>query len=81
MIRARLSDGRFLFGLDAENVRRLVNGQPIAIELEPMGGTDKILIMFGQTYGDILNELETAMGEPLPEPISEEELEAKYKRR
>lgn len=68
MIRIRLTDGTFLFGIEAENVRRMKDGQPIRIDLKPMGGTDTLVLMYGETQGDIKRELETAFGHPLPEP-------------
>lgn len=66
MIRARLTNGEFLFGLDAENVRRLKDGQPIVINLQPLGGTDRLMLMYGETLADIMKELEEATGQPLP---------------
>jgi len=75
MIRVKMTDGRFLFGVDMENVMRLMAGRPIKVDLKPMGGTDEFIIVFGPTYQDILNDLEKALGHPLPDPISEEELQ------
>jgi len=66
MIRATLTDGRYLLGLDAENVRRLRDGKPIAIDLSHMGGHDALIIMYGDTQSDILKQLEGATGGPLP---------------
>lgn len=68
MLRARLSNGSFLLGIDAENVRRLQAGKPIVVSLAEMGGTDDILIMYGDTLADIQRELEAASGKPLPAP-------------
>lgn len=65
MIRARLSNGDFLFGLDAENVRRLTEGQPIVVDLHPLGGEHRVCIMYGRTLDDIRRELEAATGQPL----------------
>jgi len=68
MIRARLNNGDFLMGIDAENVRRLVEErQPLVIDLKPLGGTDKLLITYGPTLDDIKRELEEILGK-LPEP-------------
>lgn len=61
-----MSDGLFVFGLDAENIRRLTSGQPIHIELEQLGGTDKILIMAGETLADVAKEIEEVTGIRLP---------------
>lgn len=55
-------------GLDAENVRRLKDGQPIEIDLAPLGGTDKVLLVFGETMQAILDELQEATGQKLPTP-------------
>jgi hypothetical protein len=66
MIRVTLSDGRFLFGIDAENVRRLKEGKPLNLDLTTMGGTDKVLVMYGETMTDIVRELEEASGQKLP---------------
>lgn len=68
MIRARLNNGMFILGIDAENVRRLMAGKPIVISLAELGGTDDIAIMYGETLEDIKRELESVSGEPLPEP-------------
>lgn len=66
MIRATLSDGRFLFGIDAENVKRLRQGMPLVLDLTLLGGTDKVMVMYGETMADIVKELEGATGGRLP---------------
>lgn len=68
MLRDRASNGTFIIGLDAENIRRLTAGQPILVSLAELGGTDDVLIMAGQTLQDIARELEEASGHPLPNP-------------
>jgi len=65
MLRARLSNGDFLFGVDAENIRRLTHGMPLMVDLTSLGGTDKLLIVFGPTMHDIMEQLEQTIG-PLP---------------
>ena len=70
MLRARMNNGAFILGIDAENVDRLKNGQPILVCLAELGGSDDVLIMYGDTLQDIKNELERASGQPLPEPKS-----------
>lgn len=77
MIRALLSDGTFLFGVDAENIRRLTNGQPIVIDLTEMGGKDKFAIMYGETIEDIQEQLEEITGEPLPTPMTLDDIRKK----
>lgn len=72
MIRARLSNGAFILGLDAENVRRLKDGKPIMVSLAQLGGTDDVYIMYGETMADIHRELEEVSGQKLvPQPLPE----------
>ena len=66
MIRARLSNGDFLFGIDAENVRRLQQGMPLVVDLKELGGSDRFMVMYGETLQDIKSELEAATGQTLP---------------
>lgn len=68
MIRARASNGTFILGIDAENVKRLKDGKPILVSLAEMGGKDDVLIMYGETLQDIQRELEEASGSKLPAP-------------
>lgn len=68
MIRARLSNGAFILGIDAENVRRLQAGFPILVDLSELGGTDTICLMYGATLDHIKKELEEVSGSPLPAP-------------
>jgi hypothetical protein len=68
MIRARLSNGSYLMGLDAENIKRLTSGQPIEIDLTVLGGTDKVLLVYGETMQAIMDELQEASGQKLPTP-------------
>jgi sugar-specific transcriptional regulator TrmB len=68
MLRARTGNGVFILGLDAENIRRLMAGEPILVSLAEMGGTDDVMIMAGETLEDIKRELITATGSELPEP-------------
>jgi hypothetical protein len=65
MITARISNGTFILGIDAENVRQLKGGQPIHVSLSEFGGTDNVAIMYGETLASIRNELEAVFG-PLP---------------
>jgi hypothetical protein len=66
MIRARLGNGVFILGLDAENVHRLKRGQPILVSLAELGGTDDVVIMYGERLTDIERDLEAVFG-PLPQ--------------
>jgi hypothetical protein len=74
MLRARLSNGVFVLGLDAENIRRLQAGQPILVSLAEMGGDDDVLIMAGETLNDIAADLEKVTGQKLPKAKSINEL-------
>lgn len=73
MLRAKMSNGMFVLGLDVENVRRLKNGEPIMVCLSEMGGKDDVMIMYGDTLDDIKRELEQSTGSELPpaKPIEE----------
>lgn len=58
MIKAKLTNGDLLFGISAENVKRLKIGQPIAFNLKDMGLEDrKVMIVYGETEQDIMAEL------------------------
>ena len=65
MIVAKTNNGIMILGIDAENVRRLKAGQPILKSLAQFGGTDDVLIVYGETLDDVQRQLERAMG-PLP---------------
>lgn len=67
MLRARLSNGMFILGIDAENIKRLQEGRPIMLSLAELGGTDDLAIMYGETLADIARELEESSGQSLPE--------------
>ena len=68
MLRAKTSNGIYILGFDAENIKRLKDGKPILVSLAEMGGQDDVMIMFGETLQDIQNELEQITGECLPTP-------------
>lgn len=68
MIKARLSNGTFILGITADNVQQLKEGKPILVSLGQLGGTDDIMIMYGDTILDIQLDLEAASGKPLPAP-------------
>ena len=69
MLRARTSNGVFILGIDAENVRRLQAGKPILVSLAELGGTDDVMIVYGETLDDIQRELEQALGSKMPPPM------------
>jgi len=62
MVKATSKDaaGRitYLFGLSALNLQRLREGKPISFELEPLGGSGHVYIMFGETEELIVEELQ-----------------------
>lgn len=66
MLRARLSNGAFVLGLDDENIKRLTAGHPIIVCLAQLGGTDDVIIMHGASLEAIKAELEAVTGKPLP---------------
>jgi hypothetical protein len=68
MLKARMSNGMFVLGIDAENVKRLTTGKPIVVSLAEIGGTDDVMIMYGETLDALKKELEAATGGPLPAP-------------
>jgi len=65
MIRARLGNGIFILGVDAENIKRLKQGEPIKVDLSDLGGSDTVVITYGNTMAEIQSELEVLFG-PMP---------------
>lgn len=66
MLRIRMGDV-FLFGLDAENVRRLKDDQPIVIDLAEMEGPPvRVSLIYGDTLQDLIDQVERATGISLP---------------
>lgn len=65
MLIARLSDGSFIIGIDANNIRKLREGKPMVVDLFSLGGTDRFMLAYGETLGDIIKELKDA-GMELP---------------
>ncbi len=66
MIQARLSNGTFILGVDAENIRRLTAGLPIVVDFAKLGGRDRFMMVYGETYDAIVKELEESSGHKLP---------------
>lgn len=65
MIRAQAGTNQFLFGLDAENLRRLQAGEPIVAKLNEFGLTGPpitIIICYGETYEGLAVELQEFIG-------------------
>lgn len=62
MLVGKMSDGRFIIGLDAV----------IVVELSKLGEKDSFAIMFGPTLDHIKEILEDATGQELPEATEAE---------
>ncbi len=67
MIKAKMTgkngEPRLMFGLSAENVKRLQAGQPIAINLTEMGLEGDVLIFYGETEADMAQMLKPYINE------------------
>jgi hypothetical protein len=65
MIKAKTNTGDLLYGIDAENVRRLIAGKPIVIDMAELGGRKGTftIIMYGETLADIVKEIEAVTGQ------------------
>lgn len=64
MIRGRgdREDGKpsFVFGLSAENVKRLKQGSPIHFDLNTVGGEGDVTIFYGETEEEMIKVLRKA---------------------
>lgn len=61
MIKAILSNGIIVLGLDAENIQRMLNKEPIAVNLSDIGGSDKVIIMAAPTLNEVYSDLERVL--------------------
>jgi hypothetical protein len=52
MLKARSGD-LLVFGLSAENLKRLQDGSPIAFDLKDLGATGRVFIFYGETEADM----------------------------
>jgi hypothetical protein len=69
LIKAKLSDGSLVLGIESRNVDKLKDGQPIHVHGTEIGGFDgatQIYIMYGETLRDVYDELNEASGGQLP---------------
>lgn len=58
MIKAKTTDGDLIFGLSAENIKRLQKGMPIKINLKDLGLEDRtIVILYGESEQSIAKDL------------------------
>jgi hypothetical protein len=76
MIQARLGDGTYLMGIDAENIRRLMKGDDLVINLRKLGGHEVVRVTYGDTLAEIVSRLEKQFGplppaSPLPDEMEE----------
>lgn len=60
MLRARNGE-RLIFGLTEENIQRLRKGQPILIDLVPLGRPGEIVIFYGRDYPHLTQQLKQAL--------------------
>lgn len=57
-ITAKLSNGDFVFGVERENINRLIAGKPFTKNLAEFGGPPiNIFIVFGETEADLVRML------------------------
>ncbi len=69
MLKAKLTNAdntksTFVLGLDAENIKRLLAGAPIMVQLSDFGGIDNVLIMAGETLQEMTDTLSDKFGAP-----------------
>ena len=68
MLKAKMADGLVLLGLEAQNIKRLLEGKPIVLNLQEIGLPERqIMIFYGATIEDMKAELARA-GVHLREP-------------
>lgn len=81
MIKAKLvtDDGKniLVFGISAENVRQLQEGNPLKVDLTEMGLSGEMLIFYGETTGDLIEQINPFIGEEtiLRDHLDEEKTE------
>ena len=57
MLKAHLASGSIVLGIDAENIKRLLEDMPIFVNLKQLKGTDSLLLLAGYTLTDIMEKL------------------------
>jgi hypothetical protein len=67
MIRARTSNGWFIFGLTTKDIAALKSGSTLKIDLAVHGGKDTVIILYGEDNKEIYGILEQITGAKLPE--------------
>ena len=64
MIKAKTNKGDIILGLSAENIKRLIDNQPILLNLKDIGLEDrKVVIIYGPTEESIAADLRTRFKE------------------
>jgi hypothetical protein len=57
MIRAKSNDGTIILGIDAENVKRLTQGDPILVKGETLAIEHDIYIVYGESLERLAEQL------------------------
>lgn len=66
MILARFTDGTFFVGIEQANIDKLKAGHPMQIDLSRVGGSDKVIVHYGNTLADVERELREHFGDGMP---------------
>jgi len=69
MIKAKLSNGALVLGIEERNVEHLKAGHPLHLLAEEVGGfagVTQLLIVYGETLKKVYDELNDACGGQLP---------------
>lgn len=69
MIKAKLSNGALVLGIEARNVEHFKAGHPLHMHGAAIGGFDgvtELYIVYGNTLRDVYEELNKATGGQLP---------------
>ena len=69
MIRAKLSNGALVIGIEARNVEHFKAGRPLHLHGAEIGGFDgvtQLYIVYGETLKDVYDEINNASGGQLP---------------
>lgn len=56
-----------ILGVDAENIKRLQEGQPMLIDMTKFGEFNKLAVFYGEKTQDIKNDIEKMTGLKLPD--------------
>jgi len=67
LIRARIANGWFIFGLTAKDVAALKDGTCLKVDLTEYKGKDTVIIVYGADKEEIYGTLEQMTGAKLPD--------------